>query len=98
MRWQQGDTNMQTPTTAPGRMRRTVNDLVVAEMLLVQATIESATVIGEGFNELVSRREEAHQDAPESIADKLQRIADAALEPYSSSFKVLRNLIRSDNS
>lgn len=88
---------MHTPTTSPGRVRRTVNDFVVAEMLLVQATIESATVIGEGINELgkhLGWREKDDQYPPEAIPGVLQRIADAALEPYSSSFRVLRDMIR----
>jgi hypothetical protein len=89
---------MPTLNSSPGRVRRTVNDLVVAEMLLVQAAIESATAIGEGLNALgkhLSGRED--QEAQESFSNTLQRIADAALEPYSCRFKVLRNMIRSSN-
>ena len=89
---------MPTLNTSPGRVRRTVNDLVVAEMFLVQATIESATVLGEGLNELgkhLAGREERDEDSSESISTVLQRIADAALEPYSSRFRVLRDMLKS---
>ena len=36
---------MQEHQVTPNRMRRTVNDLVMAEMFLVQATIESAAAM-----------------------------------------------------
>ena len=91
---------MQTLNSQPGRVRRTVNDLVVAEMFLVQATIESATVIGEGFSELskhLSRSEESTRDSAEPITRVLQRIADDALEPYASRFKYFRGMISSSN-
>ena len=41
---------MQTNTPTPGLLRRTIDDLIVAEMFLVQATIESATAIGDGLS------------------------------------------------
>ncbi|MEZ5571897.1 MAG: hypothetical protein R3E64_07705 [Halioglobus sp.] len=91
---------MQTLNHSHGRVRRAVNDLVVAEMFLVQATIESATVIGEGVNELgkhLSRRDEASQAPAESISAVLQRIADDALEPYASRFKYFRGMINSND-
>ena len=43
---------MQSNEVQTSRVRRTVNDLVMAEMFLVQATIESAAAIGDGLNEL----------------------------------------------
>ena len=85
---------MNTQQSAPGRVRRTVNDLVVAEMFLVQATIESASVIGDGLNALgkqIAQRDEAADNSWESVASLLQRIADDALEPYASRFKYFRN-------
>ena len=57
---------MQTNEVQTSRVRRTVNDLVLAEMFLVQATIESATAIGDGLSELgkqISRNEDS-QAAP----------------------------------
>ena len=89
------------PQNAPqNRVRRTVNDLVVAEMFLVQATIESAAVIGDGFSELgkqISDSEETGQDSWESISSTLQRIADDALEPYTSRFSYFRDRFNSDS-
>lgn len=91
---------MQTQHSPEGRVRRTVNELVMAEMFLVQATIESATVIGDGITELgrqISQRDEAGHPSWDAVAKVLQRIADDALEPYSSRFKYFRDMISSDN-
>ena len=91
---------MQTQNAPQSRVRRTVNDLVVAEMFLVQATIESAAVIGDGFSELgkqISDGEETGQDSWESISSALQRIADDALEPYTSRFSYFRGMFNSDS-
>lgn len=87
---------MQRQSSPPGPVRRTMNDLVMAEMFLVQATIESATVIGEGISEL--GREIAHYDAPgqrswEAISGVLHRIADEAMEPYTSRIRYFRNML-----
>ena len=85
---------MQTDNTQPGRFRRTVNDLVMAEMFLVQATIESATAIGDGISEL-GRQLSAGDEAAvsrESLTTLLQRTADEAVEPYTSRFRVLLRL------
>lgn len=91
---------MPTQNEPQNRVRRTVNDLIMAEMFLVQATIESATVIGEGFNEL--GKQIAHSDGAglgswESISSALQHIADDALEPYTSRFTYFRNMINSES-
>jgi len=73
------------------RLRSVVNDLVLAEMFLVQATIESATAIGDGINEL-SRQWDS--ESPEgSVASVLAKTADEAIEPYTSRLKVLRELL-----
>lgn len=91
---------MQTQNAPQSRVRRTVNDLVMAEMFLVQATIESAAVIGDGFNELgkqISDSEETGQASWESISAVLQRIADDALEPYTSRFNYFRDMINSNS-
>lgn len=82
--------------TQNGLVRRTMNDLVMAEMFLVQATIESATVIGDGISEL--GREIVQYDAPghgswESISSVLHRIADEAVEPYTSRFRYFRDML-----
>ena len=57
---------MQANEIQTSRVRRTVNDLVLAEMFLVQATIESASAIGDGLSELgkqISRGEDG-QNSP----------------------------------
>lgn len=89
---------MQTSET-PGIMRKTVNDLVMAEMFLLQATIESANVIGDGISQIsrqIAADDEATQEQ-DSIADTLQRIADQAVEPYTTRFKYFREMISSND-
>ena len=91
---------MQTPNTPQSRVRRTVNDLVLAEMFLVGATIESAVIIGDGFQELgkkISHSEGVSEASWQSISTTLQRIADDALEPYSSRFKYFQTMISKDS-
>ena len=81
------------------KMRKTVNDLVMAEMFLLQATIESVNAIGDGVSEL--RRQMAANDDVEtesdSITGTLQRIADDAVEPYTTRFKFFRDMISSND-
>jgi hypothetical protein len=65
-------------------------------MFLVQATIESASVIGNGINELgkqITQRDEAGE---RSISALLQRIADDAVEPFSSRYEYFRDMIAGD--
>ena len=91
---------MQASDAPTGRLRRTVNDLVMAEMFLVQATIESASAIGDGINELgrqISGNDEGEKSPWDSISDVLQRTADDALEPYTSRLKYLREMFNSDS-
>ena len=91
---------MQTNEIPQSRARRTVNDLVLAEMFLVQATIESAAVIGDGISELskqISASDESSVSPWDSISTALQRISDEALEPYTSRFKYLRDMRNSDS-
>ena len=91
---------MQTQDTTNSRVRRTVNDLVMAEMFLVQATIESATVIGEGIGELgkqINDTDETGHASWDSLSKVLQRIGDEAMEPYTSRFKFFRDMISSDS-
>jgi hypothetical protein len=89
---------MQTQDLPGSRIRRTVNDLVMAEMFLVQATIESATAIGEGIEELgkkIADRNETGQTSWESLSQVLQRISDEALEPYTTRYKYFKDMIGS---
>ena len=86
---------MQAKELQQSRMRRTVNDLVMAEMFMVQATIESATAISEGLAELgrqISRNDDAEISPWDTISGVLQRTADEAVEPYTSRIRYLREL------
>lgn len=88
---------MQSQHIPQTRVRRTVNDLVMAELFLVQATIESATAIGSGINELskqIGRRDDTEAS---SLAALLQRVADDAVEPYASRYQYFRELISLDH-
>ncbi len=90
---------MQTSKPTAGRLRRTIDDLIIAEMFLVQATIESATAIGDGLSTLgrqIASGDESESAPADTIGQTLQRIADDAVEPYTSRFKYLRNFGSSD--
>ena len=86
---------METSNMTTGRVRRTIDELIIAEMFMVQATIESATVIGDGLSDL-GRQLTAGDDSGRAPADSLgatlQRIAGDAVEPFTSRFKYLQNL------
>ncbi len=87
---------MQSQNVPHSRVRRTVNGLVMAEMFLVQATIESVSVIGNGINELgkqITQRDEAGE---RSISALLQHIADDAVEPFSSRYGYFRDMINAE--
>jgi len=90
---------MQDNQETPGRVRRTVNDLVLAEMFIVQATIESANAIGDGITEL-SRRladDDEQEGLPKaSITGILQRTADDVIEPYTTRFRYFRDVLKDD--
>ncbi len=91
---------MQTENVKTGRFRRTVNDLVMAEMFLVQATIESAAAIGDGLDELgrqLSAGDERESSPWESITGVLQRTADEAIEPYTTRFRYLMDIFGADD-
>ncbi len=80
---------MQDSHIQSSRVRRTVDDLVLAEMFLLQATIESATAIGSGINDLVTAVDEGEE---RSLGSVLQHTAGQALEPYTSRLKVFREI------
>jgi hypothetical protein len=91
---------MQVEGGSNNRVRRTVNDLVMAEMFLLQATIESATVIGEGIGELgkqITDSDETGQPSWNSLSKTLQQIGDDALEPYTARFKYFRDMIKTES-
>jgi hypothetical protein len=76
------------------KMRRAVGDIVVAQMMLVQATIESASLIGECISELgapTDGREDSVVTA-QPIRNTLLRTRDDVIDSYASRFSYLRKL------
>ncbi|MEH6593832.1 MAG: hypothetical protein V7746_26430 [Halioglobus sp.] len=91
---------MQADNIAPqSKMRRAFGDIVVAEMFLVQATVESASVITEGITELGKQFYWSDNDNPpdEPIKTVLLRTRDEVVDAYSSRFNYLRKLMDSDS-
>ena len=91
---------MQTSEVASeNKMRRAISDIVVAEIFLVQATIESANAIGAGFSDLGKQFYWSDEDSPpvEPIKNVLARTRDEVVESYSSRFNYLRKLIDSSS-
>ena len=88
---------MENQATQQSRVRRTVNDLVMAEMFLVQATIESAAVIGGGLSELGRQVSGEEAESERSVSEVIQSTAGQAIEAYTSRFKYLRDLVDSDS-
>ena len=69
----------------------TMSTIVMAEMLLLQAVVESAAVIGEGLDELGAQLT-SKEPAQRSVSGVLIRTANAALEPYASRLNFLQEL------
>lgn len=90
---------MQQIKPTPGRLRRTIDDLIIAEMFLLQATIESATAIADGLSTLgrqITSADDQGTAPADTIGQTLQRIADDVVEPYTSRFRHLRELNSGD--
>ena len=90
---------MQTEQIDSGRARRVFEDIIMAELFLVQATIESATAIGNGVSALGKQFDGSNADAEtrETFGSVIQRTADEAIEPYTTRFKYLRQLMDKDS-
>ncbi len=88
---------MQADERQTSPLRRTVNDIVLAEMFLLQATIESATAIGDGLSQLgrqLSSGDEDRTSPWDAISTILRSTADEAVEPYATRFRYLRDINR----
>jgi hypothetical protein len=88
---------MEQNTQYPGRLRRTVDELIIAEMFLVYATIESAAAISDGLGLLgrqLTTSERPGDNPADSLRNTLKKVADDAAEPYSSRFNYLRDRLR----
>lgn len=86
---------MPKPVIEQEPLQRAVADLVVAEMLLLHATVESMSVIGTGVRQLGRHLLAAPSDPDQpvgSIAALLQTTAGRALEPYSTRLGYLRQM------
>ncbi|MEP6391745.1 MAG: hypothetical protein ABJ056_17650 [Halioglobus sp.] len=69
----------------------TMSNIVMAEMLLLQAVVESAAVIGEGLDELGAHLT-SKRPVQRSVSGVLIRTANAALEPYATRLNFLQEL------
>jgi hypothetical protein len=83
-----------TQLETQSKMRRAVSDIVIAEMMLVQATIESASLIGDCISELGAKTGAREDDVAtvEPIKNILMRTRDEIVDSYASRFNYLRKL------
>lgn len=91
---------MQQNKIQPSRTRRAVNDLVIAEMFLIQATLESAVAIGNSVSALgrqISQESAEEGEPEESTQEVLQRLRNEALEPYTSRYQCFREMLSRDH-
>lgn len=77
-----------------GAVRRAINDVVMAEMFFVQATVESVAAIGDSLDRLGGALTGGHGHPVDerSVRTVLRHMAVQAIEPYSSRLKYLRQL------
>ena len=80
-----------TDTTIRSRAERVLGDLVMAELFLVQATIESASAISDGISELRDMYWEDQEGDREELSAFLKRTREQVMEPYSTRFRYLRD-------
>jgi hypothetical protein len=83
-----------TQFESQSKVRRAVSDIVVAEMMLVQATIESASLIGECISELGAQTDGRENGVAtrKPIKNILLRTRDGVVDSYASRFSYLRKL------
>jgi hypothetical protein len=88
----------QKDTSIRGRAERAISDLVMAELFLVQATIESASALSEGISSLRHHLywDEAETLPKEELSAFLKRTGEQVVEPYSTRFKYLRDMREQD--
>jgi hypothetical protein len=76
------------------RAGRAISDLVTAELFLVQATIESASILSESISEY--REDQAKDAATLEFREFLRQTGEQLVEPYSARFRYLRDMVRED--
>ena len=88
-----------TDNTIRSRAGRAIGDLVMAELFLVQATIESASALGDGISELRDHLywDEAESKPKEELSAFLKRTREQVVEPYSAGFKYLRDIVKDEH-
>ena len=76
------------------KVRRAVSDIVIAEMMLIQATIESASLIGECISELSAQTDDRENGVAtaDPIRNILLRTRDDVVDSYTSRLSYLRKL------
>jgi hypothetical protein len=81
------------------RTERAISDLVMAELFLVQATIESASALSDGISNLRDHLywDEAENQPKEELSSFLKRTGEQVVEPYSTRFKYLRDMREQDS-
>ena len=77
------------------RAERRISELVLAEMFLVQATIESATVLGDRFGDL-RRRLAGEAGEKEALGTLLRRTGRDLVEPYAERIEDFRKIFEED--
>jgi len=87
-----------TSDTLRNRADRVVGNLALAELFLVQATIESASALSDGIGELRDHLywDESESARTEQLSAFLKRTRDRLVEPYSTRFQYFRNAVRND--
>ena len=85
---------MQAQLPRESRMRRLVNDLVVAEVLMIQATVESAEILSAGLADISDHLlvDGPSRVDPPSLPSLIQHTAERAIEPYATRFAYFRQL------
>ena len=81
------------PKTLRKRADRAISDLVLAELFLVQATIESASALGDGISGLREHLYWEDTMPEEELSAFLRRTRDELVEPYSSRFRYFREML-----
>ncbi|MCX2983175.1 hypothetical protein EYC98_20125 [Halieaceae bacterium IMCC14734] len=79
--------------TLRARAERAVGDLVLAELFVVQATLESASMLGDSWSGLRTQLSST-ENTEEDFGSFLQRTRRQLTEPYSTRFRYLRELSR----
>ena len=74
---------------------RVISELVMAEIFLVQATIESATALGDRLGEL-RKRWSANDETGPSVGEVLRQTRREVVEPYAERLDIFRKLVDRD--